>query len=279
MTPPIHVLNLEKDVDRLALTGGGLAAIGLTFTRFNAYLGTAIPDRWKKEYYDNDGDRVSPLKDGEIGCYTSHLGALAQVLESDSDTIVVMEDDLTFHPRIVSVLDDLSKLPEDWDILRLSNPPKSAYVPVATIGDGFELVKYSRIPNTAGGYVANRRFAEAFIAHRGIRHIMIDEEMRRPWRRGFVTYGVVPPPVTVNVLEQSSIDLQGDRQYRSGLRLSANTTLDPGEWIRRIRFNRRHLTPRLWWRCLARNIAVHLKRRLTGKRPPAGEYSHLRVAP
>ena len=99
-------------------------------------------------------------------------------------------------------------------------------MPIATIGNGFELVRYSRIPNTTGGYVANRRFAKAFIAHRGIRHIMVDEEMRRPWKRGFVTYGIVPPPVTGNVLDQSSIDMQGDRRYRTGLRLSANTTLD-----------------------------------------------------
>ena len=42
--PPIYVINLDRDVERMASLAGSLAALGLPYRRIPAVLGQQVPD-------------------------------------------------------------------------------------------------------------------------------------------------------------------------------------------------------------------------------------------
>ena len=72
---------------------------------FPAFRGANIPEQWKPQFKD------SPIGDGEIGCYASHLQCMADMLDTDESARVILGDD--------AVLSD--NFPSCWKSFRL--PP------------------------------------------------------------------------------------------------------------------------------------------------------------
>ena len=266
---PIFLINLERDKDRLAHMTAQLAAAGLPFERIPAILGTALPGPLADYLLTGTGEIASKLKQGEVGCYASHLVVHDRIKDEAPDlAVLVLEDDLRFGSDLASVLGEiLGQLPADWDIVRLSNPPKSAYVPIAGMEGPYELVRYSKIPNNTGAYLINPRGAAKFLAGQRPRTRAIDEDLRRPWDFGLKTYGVMPPPIVSNIFE-STIDRMEDRGLRRRLKppkLLTGRTEGLAGGLRRARYNIADLGPGLWLRCLLRNYSRAVVARLKGK--------------
>lgn len=214
MRMALALINLDRDSGRLAHMAQEIAKAGLSFERFPAVQGLAVPEPLKGWFFDAKGTPIPSLKPGEIGVYASHLALHQRLLDDPAlDALVVMEDDLEIAPDLSNVLGAIAERHalEPFDIVRLSNPPKAPVLDLGSLVPGRHFVTYSRVPNNMGAYLITRAGAEKSLRFEGLRQFAIDEDFRRPWERGLVTRGVVPAPVRANIFETSSIDAMGAR--------------------------------------------------------------------
>jgi hypothetical protein len=241
----IALINLAKDRDRLAHMTQQFAAAGIGFERFEAVYGLAVPEALRPWFFDAKGQPTPHLKPGEIGVYASHLALHRQLLDhADLDALVVFEDDCAIAPDFADVLKALASGGKAFEIVRLSNPTKAAYVDHGTLVAGRHLVTYARVPNNMGSYLITRDGARMTTASPTLRRFAIDEDFRRPWELGLETLGVLPPPVRANIFETSSIDAMGARALgrESFLeKLRRRHWPGPPELIRQWRWQSAHL--------------------------------------
>jgi glycosyl transferase, family 25 len=205
----IFVINLDRDRDRLTRMVAEAQRVGISFERFVAVDGNHLEPDLRDQFFSADGPHEAAFTAGEIGCYASHLRIHRLLADKTGECALILEDDVHLADDLVDTIDAAMSRAPGWDIIRLSNVTKSVVLPVAALGGGRELVRYWTVPNGTGAYLISRsgaiKFAEAYTK----RTLPIDEDLRRPWRSGLKTYGVLPPPVEPDVSGFSQIDLMG----------------------------------------------------------------------
>lgn len=186
------------------------ARVGIPFERFAAVDGYRLDPDLRAQFFSGDVPHERAFTAGEVGCYASHL-RIHDILAGspDNDCALVLEDDVALSDDLPRVLQAISGLKIDWDIIRLSNEPKWVVLPMAPLGGSRELVRYWTVPNGTGAYLISRTGAIKFYGAFARRSLPIDEDLRRPWRSGLEVFGVVPPPVQPDVCETSSIRAMG----------------------------------------------------------------------
>lgn len=269
------LINLDRDQARLAHMSVEAMRVGLTFQRFPAVQGIAVPEWLKTRFFEADGIPVSTLRPGEIGVYASHLCLHKALLDrEDMDALLVLEDDLSIMGDLPALLAALDSLPKGWDILKLSNPPKAGFLDHGELATGMHLVQYARVPNNLGAYVISRSGAAKTTQFRGLRYFAIDEDMRRPWDWELETYGILPPPCRANIFEVSSIDSMGARALGKE---SALDKLKRRRWPnmegikQQIRWQIAHLGLLGWLRCILITPVFSLLKRIRGRAWAEGE--------
>jgi glycosyl transferase family 25 len=251
------LLNLDRDTERLEHMRDQLKKAHISFERLSGILGDALPADLRSYFFAADGSPLTTMKRGELGCYASHVRAL-QLIASGAygEAVLVMEDDLDIETGFRETLQEaFDRLPQKWDILRLSSPPRRAFLPVALLKGGRLLVKYSKIPNSAGAYVVTPQGAKKFLA-RGIRGLTFDDDLRRPWFHDLATFGIAPPPIRAGVLS-STIDAIEAGRFDKGIS-SRQERIRRGDHkylMTRLLYNIRYLGFFGWLRCQAINIA------------------------
>ena len=267
----VFVINLDRDRDRLTRMIAECDRVGLTFERFAAVDGRHLESDLRDQFFDGEELHEPAFTPGEIGVYASHL-RIHRLLESrDGAYALVFEDDVAMADDLVPTIEAAVKAAGDWDIIRLSNATKSVFKPVAELGGGRELVKYWTIPNSAGAYLISRTGAIKFVDAYVKRTLPIDEDLRRPWQSGLVTFGVLPPPVTPDVLDRSTIDSMGrDRKLSARARFK-----DASRWSDIApRFRHRYETfgPTAFAVALVRWLAASIVKQVAGRRAAAKLY-------
>lgn len=260
------LLNLDRDTERREHMEKQLAQAKIAFTRMSGVLGDALPDALRPYFFDASGRPKTTMKRGEIGCYASHLRALMRVASGElGPAVLIMEDDLEIAPDMGAVLAEaVRKAPAGWDILRLSCPSRRAYVPLARVGTGRFLVRYSRIPNSAGAYLVTQAGARKFL-ERGVRGLTYDDDLRRPWFHKMETFGVLPPPAKAGVLK-STIDAVEAGRFDKGVSSRMERILRGDHFyaFKRLAYNIRSLGALNWLACSAINLADMATKPLLG---------------
>lgn len=202
MSLPIIVINLDRDVERMAHMQAQLDRLSLAYERFPALRGDNVPSELAR--YFPFGVDLSP---GEIGCYASHLAIMQRVARGEwSGPLLVLEDDVGLPADLPAVLDALARaLPAQWDIVRLSYHTKRVSRLLAPLGANRHLVRYSQVPTTTGAYLISASGARKFLVERP-RYLPIDHDLKHVWEWDLDTYGVSPPPINHDVLDHSTID-------------------------------------------------------------------------
>lgn len=197
----IVVVNLDRDVARMAHMRRQLDRLGLRYRRLAAIQGDKLPGEFAA-YFDG-----CALSAGEIGCYASHLRICAMIAAGEiAAPALVLEDDVRAPDDLAFLLRGvLEAAPEGWDFIRLSQGSKRVAVRVAALPGGRDLVRYSEAPFSTGAYLVSRTGAEKFIAP-GPRREAVDGDLRRVWAWDLDMYGVSPPPFGADVLGASTID-------------------------------------------------------------------------
>jgi glycosyl transferase family 25 len=262
----VLLLNLDRDTTRLKHMQQQLAQANISFTRQSGILGDGVPDDLRPFFYDDTGCPKTTMKRGEIGCYASHLRALQHVASGAlGEAVLIMEDDLEIAPDLTDIIAKAQRLtPVPWDIIRLSCPPRRAYVPITQLGTSRFLVRYSKIPNSAGAYLVTPAGAQKFL-QRGVRGLTFDDDLRRPWFHHMETFGIVPPPVKAGVLK-STIDAIEAGRFDKGISSRRERIMrgDHNYMFKRLAYNMRNLGTVNWLVCCAINIADMLCKPILG---------------
>jgi glycosyl transferase family 25 len=119
---PIFVINLARDVARMATIQLELERCGLSFERIDAFNGPALlprVQRWcQREFFSPRLHR--PLTRGEVGCALSHVRALRTILARRLPYAIVFEDDVVFADGFVAfVRDELPHLLTRASVIKL----------------------------------------------------------------------------------------------------------------------------------------------------------------
>jgi hypothetical protein len=88
--------------------------------RFPAVWWADVPATQAQRWYGdalNARQYYKPLRNGEKGCYASHIGAWQQLLASDAPALVVLEDDVRLTPQFAEVIEAIAALTEPWDMV------------------------------------------------------------------------------------------------------------------------------------------------------------------
>ncbi len=267
----VFVINLDRDRERLTRMIAEGERVGLSFERFAAVDGNRLESDLRDQFFDGAEPHEPAFTAGEIGCYASHL-RIHRLLEGrDGEYALVIEDDVQLADDLLPTIEAAVHAADDWDIIRLSNDTKSVVMPVAGLGNGRELVKYWTVPNGTGAYLISRTGAIKFSNAYAKRTLPVDEDMRRPWQSGLVTYGVLPRPVTPDVLENSSIDSTGrDRKLPARARFK-----DARRWhdfVPRLRYRYETFGAVGFLQALLRTISVAVVKQVRGRKAAAKLY-------
>lgn len=209
-------INLDRDSARRTHMEAECAKAGLTPIRLSAANGAALEEPMRA-YFPYAGDRErSFLSPGETGCYASHLTICQRIVSGELRApVLVFEDDIELHDGFAALIERaLQALPADWDIVRLSNDTKQVAAPLADLGGGYKLVRYSTIPGSTGAQMWSRAGAEKFLAAEA-RDLPIDQDLKRVWRWKLNTFGILRAPVRRDIFDVSSIDAIGGDGHRS----------------------------------------------------------------
>jgi glycosyl transferase family 25 len=185
-------INLDRDTERRARMEAEFEKHGLSFQRLPAFLADAIPENYRNRFVPPSESVLFPP---ERGCFASHLCALDHVGRAAADEIfLICEDDVTFSEDFSKVLShDLTKL--RFDIIRLSESPKSPSFMIEQCAEPYKVVRYSRIPNLTGAYLVTSKGARKILARAYGLDIPYDDFLRRSWIADLETYGIIPAPV------------------------------------------------------------------------------------
>ena len=255
-------INLEREQLRQRLIEAELDRIGLAATRLPAVDQLAVPPDLAG-YFAHVAQKRAPLiTPGAIGCYASHLRAYKQIMAERAAATLVLEDDAILDDDLAEVIrETLAVLPAGWDMVHLGQSPRHAVKPLAELPNGRTLVRYSRIPFGAAGYLISLAGAKKMLNPAIPRFWAIDLDTRRAWVFGLDVYGVVAPPIRQNKKLPSAIGYRIKSSARRGLpRPTAYSwTNTPLRTPRGLVFNVRKLGPLWWLRCFAINCTIKLR--------------------
>ena len=102
----IFVINLPVSTDRLHSMQQQLSAIDKDFITIKAVNGSEIAD---DEFFFYKREVSYAITKGEVGCAMSHLKAYKQLLDSEYDLALILEDDVTIPVDIEEHLDSIAK--------------------------------------------------------------------------------------------------------------------------------------------------------------------------
>jgi glycosyl transferase family 25 len=196
--PPIYVINLDRDVERMASLAGSLKALNLPFERVSAVLGKEVPN-WEQlvdaELY-GARNRLPMPRPGEVGCYLSHLKAMEEFLRTDAPWCVILEDDVEVRPECVEVLAALGQK-DDWDLVKLFCFHSGLPVRKRALTPTHHLVVHLTRTTSSAAYAVNRQAAETLLRTMKPITEQVDHALERPWETGLRVCGVRPLPVVL----------------------------------------------------------------------------------
>lgn len=217
MAPLIYVINLDRDVERMASIRANLEALGLPFERLPAVMGKDVPE-WEK-LVDMSAyawrNRLDTPRAGEVGCYLSHLKAMESFLRTDAPWCVILEDDVEVLPACGEVLRTLGEK-DDWDLVKLFNFHSGLPVKKRALAGGHRLVAHLTRTTSSAAYVVNRRAAETLLKSMRPISEQVDHALDRPWETGLRVRGIRPMPVVLAPVAHttSTIGYQDKQQRR-----------------------------------------------------------------
>jgi glycosyl transferase, family 25 len=280
---PLHALyiNLDGDEHRRRLISEQLKRAGIAGDRIGAIDGRKqLPPSVAGFFAHVTLGREPLLSPGAIGCYASHLKTWQQIAGGPDVPVLVLEDDAILDAGIAPIIKDvLEALPPEWDMVHLSQAPRHAFRPLEPLACGRTLLRYSRIPFGAAGYLMSRRGAVKMLNPAVLRYWAVDLDTRRPWVFGMDVYGVNPPPIwqdrrlssTIGRAKQQASGVEEapkpaytwtNRPPRRGLPkpTTYSWTNLPLHTLSGLMFNIRKLGLAWWLRCLFVNFTLKAMR-------------------
>ena len=195
MSSGLVVINLDRSVDRLAHVRAQLDAHGLTFHRLAATDARTLSVAERNHFYSESLNRAryhKPLSTGEIACYISHIRAWQLVMAGPWDYAVILEDDVRLGANFTHTLAQISRLPSDWDVIKLGSISRKPIIKKQTLPGGLSLCAYAKVPICTHAQAISRRGATKLLTHAMPFGRPVDVNLQYTWESDTVVFGLEP---------------------------------------------------------------------------------------
>lgn len=191
--PSIAVVNLDRSGDRRGHMEGQLDPLGLSYFFFSATDAARGDLEGINRYCESQTLRLNgrPLTLAEQGCYASHY-RLWQRIADTGESLIVMEDDVTVDPSLVTALPLIGQLLDQRHFLRLCgtlNPRR--YRHVAAVGD-HHLIRFMKGPRGTQCYALDATGARYLLQRASIWTEAVDLYLDAYWTHGLPSWALIP---------------------------------------------------------------------------------------
>jgi glycosyl transferase family 25 len=202
MSAPLHfpglmvlLINLERSTQRRVQMEARVREVGLDYRILPAVDGAAHQESLRQTV-DAPAFRWHTGRDalpGEMGCYHSHLNAWQALLDSPHRFLLVLEDDMVFHPDFAAALSTALRGAEHWDMLKLAKIRAKQPISQGQLGD-YQLNAYIGAATGFGAYLIQRATAQRLLPHLLPIRAPIDRELEQVHRHDIRHFGLEPFP-------------------------------------------------------------------------------------
>jgi glycosyl transferase, family 25 len=221
MSWPSFLINLDDAHARWAAASAQLKRLGVPFARLAAVNGSELTMQQIACVYDKDRNwQVSkaPMCAEEMGCYLSHIEAWRRIAEHAPGGFV-FEDDFRALPTLPEVMQAISRLTIEWDIVKLySECPLGKRLQRLTAEH--DLFDWSHVPPRTLGYAINAKAAARLAAASLPFARPIDRDHRHWWDLNLRILSVAPSVLHLEPQHLATSTLEQGRR-----RVSAQSTI------------------------------------------------------
>ena len=195
--PPIWIISLERAAARRAYVVEGFTRLGIPFEIVDGIDGWHLSGEEQRRCSQTRAlfEMGTRLTQGTLGCALSHLKVYERMVADAIPALVVMEDDALPTPQLMAALDELDRIPGDWDVVTFRSQFASSRpvpLPGVTIADGHQVCTYERVPFGAQCYLLRLETARRLLDVGYPVRMPADELLFRRWPAKLRTYGIEP---------------------------------------------------------------------------------------
>ena len=216
----IFCLNLKRSPNRRRKMISQAELLGLELNFVDAIDGQNLTEETVVQYNSEWRRKLGhPLTINEIGCCLSHHKALKTFLESDFDFAIILEDDVTLSPNLLTVFEVCKQIPK-WDVLHLGiqYDYKGRYS-LRTVLDHYNIFVPCKVTRGAYGLAYSREGAKKTLKMNEMIHYAFDKQMALSYKNGIRHLAILPAPI--KALDGES-DIGDDRLNRKELNQRKN---------------------------------------------------------
>ena len=206
--PLILVINLDRSPDRWAAMAAHLSALDLPFCRIAAVDGATIDltliadaERYRRSHGHD-------LRAAEVGCYFSHLMAMASFLATPALACIILEDDARVCDDFAALMTEL--MARDlcgFDVLRLQGRRRGWGI-TSVKGEHWSIKVHATRVTGSTGYLLNRKAAMHYLDGLLPMEVPFDHAFDRALHLGLRIGAVLPYPVSTSDVP-STIETDG----------------------------------------------------------------------
>lgn len=222
LLPEVMVVSLDTATERREVFAKNAAPTSLRWKFFDA-MRELHPDL----HYDPADARRYRGRDltaGELGCYSSHFAVWKQLLDSESQACLVLEDDVVPDwPVLESVLMKIGDF-NNIHFLRLYYKFPSRFVVRKTdfLKRSLNLIELLDRAYGTQGYYIDRTAAARFVQHFDRIRRPIDDQLDHYWEHGIPNLSLFPFPL----IEQTRQSEIGDQRFTNDRRPFISATIE-----------------------------------------------------
>ena len=122
----VFVISIKRFTKRRSLIKKMLKRIDLKYEFFEGVDGRSISEIDLKKYSKDSSFKEigRDLTLGEIGCALSHIKLYEKILKLNIKKALILEDDVIVSPFIKKILNNIHKLPKNWDLINFHTETK-----------------------------------------------------------------------------------------------------------------------------------------------------------
>ncbi len=222
--PHVYVINLDGSDARLAAVQVQLDAAQLSHSRVAAVDGRGKPASAMPQYDAREAMRYigREMLGGEVACFLSHVECANQLLQSEAQYALVVEDDVVLHPdfstHVSAAIRWLEAHPEQpWDVINVSCSAIKFATPLHRLGQQTLFHAHYFAMSTLC-LLWNRHGAAQFVAASNQIFAPVDMYLRFAQTRSGRGLAIYPPLVRQVVGAGSEIDTSMVPRYHSSRR-------------------------------------------------------------
>ncbi|ACM27566.1 glycosyltransferase family 25 protein [Agrobacterium sp. SHOUNA12C] len=181
---PVYLINIDRATDRLAEVQRQSDEFGIRIERVNGVDGALLP---QEQWVDVDHERFQRrhgrvILPGEYGCYRSHLLALRQFLAGDSQSAIIIEDDIALDGNFLARAVAAQEAVPNAEVIKLVNHRWGGFYATARSPKGDVIGRCLFGPQgSTACYLVTRRGAEKIVKSLAVMSLPWDVAIERGW--------------------------------------------------------------------------------------------------